>query len=786
MDDTRAIGALHKQATTAAARLRLDALPSQLLRFVGEQFCADADAACLARCTRRLLQSMHDYRLKAVLKPDVAIRLTRAAEERRRLEAIGSTNLNPAFGLPLHVQAEVESQTVAEDDDLTALQSLASCASTRRLRLEVEAGSTHLASSLPLPPNLLVLLVEGAWGNPSPPLRVRQSVEELRLPSSITTLRMPLLSSIGSDPKADPRASSLCPLPILPPGLQRLCIDWYSHWGEQALPSSLQSLKLQSIEYTQTLLSSSSPAAASQSQSQSTVWPLLPEGLQSLFLGFGVRNHASLSSLRLPSSLTLLDLSLAFELDQPLESLSLPPQLRSLHLSRKFNQPVEDVRLPPSLTELKFQWNGGRFNQPIERLQLPAGLRTLLLSWSFNQPCANLQLPDSLTELRFGASFKNSLPQLPDSIRSLNLGGKWRQGDSSAAHSSSPETLRLPASLASFTLPLHFPTPLRDHLHFAPHSRLTHLALPSALPSAAVARVQWPSSLRSLRRVSASDCAPWPPLLDTLRLDFIDDGELHQWQPPSTLTHLHLMHMPGECARIRWPTRMQRLTVDLIDWERVRGPFNWPPSLTSIRLMGRPNPRGGVKYDLPEGFLPDSLRELAMPSVWEGPLDSPLTLPAGLRSLEIGSEADGSQFGGSLVALLRALPTGLQSLAMHRAESASPLLAATPSTAPTHAPAAASAASISSPVTSPFGAAATESAAAAATDLLAAADSGDVQLPPSLTHLRIYSRKHLSTEGWTTLLDQRPNCSVSFGVDFMQHDNKAFEMRRLQSEAWMH
>lgn len=260
------------------------------------------------------------------------------------------------------------------------LRPLLACGSLRSLRIRPD---TRCVRSIPplwadelfasLPSTLEELQIERI-------ISVRGSLDEEQLPSSLTRLQLSFFAPHGVSPQG--LRYALSPAALLPPSLTDLSLDWLSRWGAVQLPNSLLTLRIDSLDEPLTLSDDDSDREEEEEEQDSslTLWPLLPEGLQSLTLGR--HTHPRLAGLSLPSTLTLLDLSETL-FDQPLEAFRLPSGLRSLRLSQRFDQPIEQLQLPPSLTELHFHKDGA-FNRPIERLQLPPSLTSLRLSPSFD------------------------------------------------------------------------------------------------------------------------------------------------------------------------------------------------------------------------------------------------------------------------------------------------------------------------------------------------------------------------------------------------------------------
>jgi len=173
------------------------------------------------------------------------------------------------------------------------------------------------------------------------------------------------------------------------------------------------------------------------------------------------RMSQSHSQLRFPPNLVELRLDGHFR--APLHNVSFPSSLRILHFgsgSNNHSLAASAWDPPEDLEELDL---GDAWNRPCTQLHLPPRLRKLKFSDKFNQPIANergeciLILPDILTELRFGCGFRQSLRflRLPPSLRFLSILTYYGDDDDDSDSGSAPG----PPTLSD--LPLHLPPCLR-------------------------------------------------------------------------------------------------------------------------------------------------------------------------------------------------------------------------------------------------------------------------------------------------------------------------------------
>ncbi|GAM17532.1 hypothetical protein SAMD00019534_007070 [Acytostelium subglobosum LB1] len=153
-------------------------------------------------------------------------------------------------------------------------------------------------------------------------------------------------------------------------------------------------------------------------KNSSTPYPLPP----TLLLRNMHSHHNSRASIALashfPASLT--KLSLSGLIDNPLDFI-LPNGLKMLDLSFAYNwnQPLLKGGLPGGLEILNF---GESFNQPIQSGVLPITLRDLRFDDDFNQPLNGNNLPPSLTKLHLkGTKHSHPLHNLPPGLTHLTL-----------------------------------------------------------------------------------------------------------------------------------------------------------------------------------------------------------------------------------------------------------------------------------------------------------------------------------------------------------------------------
>jgi hypothetical protein len=159
---------------------------------------------------------------------------------------------------------------------------------------------------------------------------------------------------------------------------------------------------------------------------------VLPPSLKKLFLS--CKFNEPFKKNTFPSSLTSLALS---GYNQVIEVDVLPASLTKLHLYGLFNQPINEYVLPSSLLELHFDTY---FNQSIGKNVLPKSLKILKLSASFNQPIEENVLPASLTKLHFGYKFNQKIQKniLPEGLLKLEFNGIF---DSNKIEDALPENL---------------------------------------------------------------------------------------------------------------------------------------------------------------------------------------------------------------------------------------------------------------------------------------------------------------------------------------------------------
>jgi hypothetical protein len=124
----------------------------------------------------------------------------------------------------------------------------------------------------------------------------------------------------------------------------------------------------------------------------------------------------------------------------------LPKSLKSLNLGWEFNLPIGPGVLPESLESLTF---GADFNKPIILGVLPKSLKSMTFGQSFNHPIGVGVLPESLESLIFGADFNKpiKLGVLPESLKILTFGDSFNQQIHPGV---------LPNSLTSLTFSMFF------------------------------------------------------------------------------------------------------------------------------------------------------------------------------------------------------------------------------------------------------------------------------------------------------------------------------------------
>ncbi|KAH0488660.1 MAG: hypothetical protein KVP17_003968 [Porospora cf. gigantea B] len=208
--------------------------------------------------------------------------------------------------------------------------------------------------------------------------------------------------------------------------------QWRHPVSSEWLPSSLRSLTLKALDYfsednvclentniehlvirhliADRLLASTLPRGLISLVIQKAKGPVdnLPETLQDFSLG---QNEGTFPCL--PAGLKLLKLSCY---DGPLH---LPPALERLCLGVTFNSPLPP--LPMGLRELFFVTS---FNQPISPGVLPPSLRVLALSSRYNRKLSGI-LPQGLRKLVLGPAYDAVFVDgdLPSSLRTLEVQG---------------------------------------------------------------------------------------------------------------------------------------------------------------------------------------------------------------------------------------------------------------------------------------------------------------------------------------------------------------------------
>ncbi len=144
-------------------------------------------------------------------------------------------------------------------------------------------------------------------------------------------------------------------------------------------------------------------------------------------------NNMPLRAGVLPRSLTLLYLTLDFDLRWPIHEGVLPSSLQRLWLAR-WTFPLSRIALPMSLTDLDIRYLS---NHPLP--VLPPLLEVLHIGGAFNQPLAGV-LPSSLRVLRLTDVFDQPLTNaLPCSLRVLRLTGRFDQPLTVDVFASTPE-----------------------------------------------------------------------------------------------------------------------------------------------------------------------------------------------------------------------------------------------------------------------------------------------------------------------------------------------------------
>ncbi|GAM17534.1 hypothetical protein SAMD00019534_007090 [Acytostelium subglobosum LB1] len=128
------------------------------------------------------------------------------------------------------------------------------------------------------------------------------------------------------------------------------------------------------------------------------------------------------SSDHIPSTLT--HLSINGLINKPLDFI-LPQSLRTLDLSGAYNwnQPMAPGGLPARLEIIRF---GHSFDQPIQKGALPSTIKDVSFGDMFDQPLSGDNLPPALTKLGLGeCSFRHRLTGLPVSLVDLSLGANY-------------------------------------------------------------------------------------------------------------------------------------------------------------------------------------------------------------------------------------------------------------------------------------------------------------------------------------------------------------------------
>lgn len=230
---------------------------------------------------------------------------------------------------------------------------------------------------------------------------------------------------------------------------------------------------------------------------------------------------------QLPLGLELLDVGPRF--NQSLASFTFPPSLTHLELGSVFHQPLNDCRLPNGLKHLTLSYN---WNLSIDQLPtLPESLETLTFGSMFNQPVDRLTLPSSLSSLQFGRCFNQPVDGLvlPKSLLSLKLSTEFDH---------SIVALNLPSTLTQLKFGFEYRQSLRD---WTPPASLKHLILPGQFDLSRSGLSRLPDSLESLQFGLMSDQPLndfiFPSSLRKLQLG-ISNHPIAHWKLPSTLTDI--------------------------------------------------------------------------------------------------------------------------------------------------------------------------------------------------------------------------------------------------------
>ena len=335
--------------------------------------------------------------------------------------------------------------------------------------------------------------------------------------------------------------------------------------------------------------------------------------------------------------------------NQPVERLHpLPSELATLTFGNAFNQSVRGLQLPGQLLHLRIGISGrSEFQQSLDGLSFPPILTRLYVTSTHDTGVQCLSLPMSMRAVVLGevvlefeeppAASVNIDTRSISAGRTIRLPGVWHKPSANSGELP-PSGLVSPVSegLVHFRAGMfsrwsqqHLEAPdiLLDGESLLRHDNwLLDYGLQSGWQSGLLADVVWPQSLRTIRLAitpqqnpnMAGVCWPaglellhigfarrhpnlrdydatnwfegaqWPRTLRTLWLGFVPIGVLAHWQPPASLTALHLtlqLRLGGShpLTQIRWPTRLVVLSIRGYH-QQLTAVSAWPATLTQLRL----------------------------------------------------------------------------------------------------------------------------------------------------------------------------------------------------------
>jgi hypothetical protein len=797
--------------SSASGTAHLPSVPASVLLALANEWLLDRDAASLARVDWLTLRNLRRYAFKSTLLVGQALRL-HGHDLPNDIEAEAKALKEEMKGPP---------ETAPPQQHQHTLNNLLPA----RLAFPFAPASSHprlfAAASAPPPPAVAVAAprrfsaaqsVLWSFGSATA-VRIASEVDAAatRLLQLLPRVRTVLLGQPVSSINFHGDTTAVGPKPMeylsldrlvrhLPPAVTELCL---------ATPTS-QFLRYACCVQEDTLAQLSFPDSITNLELPTVTLygPKYPyRG------GFARPPPAAFKSLQLPSTLRRLELHLVEGLTVQLEGLVLPPSLRTLCMDatgHEFNpprKPLGGIVLPAALEELDLSRVPDYYVTPIGDLALPDALLVLKLPFEFRQVehIAHLRLPPRLRTLRIHvgeeclaalrlvdlqplpatltelsadvhynstAKVDTSGLLLPPNLRTLSLGGAHPDltpvGHSLTELNCSSPMGDLSVLQAMKSLKIGW----EGAQSFPPN--LTHLVLSSILGLDKLS-LHALANLRSLHlREMGAGCRDlprlplrWPPNLEELVLEARTTQwqmlPLRSWTPPDTLTSLIIGSWPEDLPlhRVRWPARLQRLSISHVhpdpnDHKQgfasslsmphvqqrpflaapATQPTNWPATLTSLCLTQ------GYSESIARGYLPEGLKELHLADDWNAAL-SETHFPASLRTLVFGSpvivDQRGSRGGSALVAplpeLLNALPRELEELHVHGQTALPAAFSAWPS------------------------------ALAVAGDLiedLMTTLKERLTLPHTLRRLYLHSRQRFEEDGWDVLIDKRPMCGVFF------------------------